>query len=65
MAKQQSFADKASKSAQQKGAKCPVCGTIYQPVLTVTSEYSKQTGSWRFNERRVQVCKCNEKAVFA
>lgn len=65
MAKQQSFADKATKAAQQKGAKCPVCGTIFTPTLLVTSEQSKATMHWKFNERRVQVCKCNEKEVYA
>ncbi len=65
MAKQQTFADKVMKAAAMKGAKCPVCGTIYQPLLTVSSEYSKTSGSVKFNERRVNVCKCNEKAVYA
>lgn len=65
MAKQQSFADKATKAAHSKSAKCPVCGTIYQPLLTVSSEYSQQSRSWKFNERRVLVCKCNEKTVYA
>jgi uncharacterized OB-fold protein len=65
MAKQQSFQDKATKAAQMKGSKCPVCGTIYQPILMVTSERSKVAASWKFLERRVQVCKCNEKQVYA
>jgi uncharacterized OB-fold protein len=65
MAKQQSFADKASKAALMKGSKCPVCGTVFQPILMVTSERSKVGKSWKFNERRVQVCKCNEKQVYA
>jgi uncharacterized OB-fold protein len=65
MAKQQSFQDKATKAAQMKGAKCPVCGTIFQPILMVTSERSKVGPSWKFNEHRVQVCKCNEKQVYA
>jgi hypothetical protein len=65
MAKQQSFADKAAKAAAIKGAKCHVCGEIYQPMLTVSSERSKVTGQWKFSERRVNVCKCNEKAVYA
>lgn len=65
MAKQQTFADKAMKSGAMKGAKCPVCGTIYQPILMVTSERAKVGSSWKFNERRVQVCKCNEKQVYA
>ena len=64
MAKQQSFADKASKAAAQPGKKCPKCGAIKQPILHVNSEPSK-AGSIRFGHRRVQVCKCNEKEVFA
>ena len=65
MAKQQSFADKATKAASMKGTKCPVCGTIYQPILMVSSERSAVGSSWKFNERRVQVCKCNEKQIYA
>jgi uncharacterized OB-fold protein len=65
MAKQQSFAEKAAKAAQQKGTKCPVCGTIFQPMLMVSSERSLSGSSWKFNERRIQVCKCNEKQVYA
>lgn len=64
MAKQQTFADKATKAAQIKGSKCPVCGSIFQPLLTVSSEPAKNSGSVKFNERRVQVCKCNEKAIY-
>ena len=65
MAKQQTFADKATKAAAMKGSKCPVCGTIYLPILMVSSERSKISTSWKFNEHRVQVCKCNEKEVYA
>lgn len=64
MAKQQSFADKATKAAAMKGAKCLVCGAIYQPILMVTSERSDTSRSWKFNERRVQLCKCNEKEIY-
>ena len=65
MAKQQSFADKAAKAGLIKGAKCPVCGTVFQPVLLVSSERSKKSPNWKFNERRIQVCKCNEKQVYS
>jgi hypothetical protein len=65
MAKQQSFADKAAKAAMMKGTKCPVCGEIRQPLLVVSSERSKVSSTWKFTERRVQVCKCNEKQVYA
>jgi hypothetical protein len=65
MAKQQSFADKAAKAAMMKGSKCPACGEIFQPILMVSSEKAATGSSWKFNERRVQVCKCNEKQVYA
>ena len=65
MAKQQTFADKAMKSQAAKGNKCPECGNVLQPVLLVASERSASTASWKFNERRVQVCKCNEEEVYS
>jgi hypothetical protein len=64
MAKQQTFADKATKAAMQHGKKCQTCGSIKQPVLYVVSEPSKH-GSVRFSHRRMQVCKCNEKEIYA
>jgi hypothetical protein len=63
MAKQQTFADKATKAATQ-GKKCPKCGTIRQPILFVMSEPSKH-GSVRFSHKRLNVCQCNEKEVYA
>jgi hypothetical protein len=65
MAKAQTFAEKALKASLAKGVKCPVCGTIRQPILLVSSERSSAAGTWKFNERRVQVCKCNEKEIYA
>jgi len=65
MAKAQSFADKATRAERQKGAKCPVCGTVYQPVKLVSSERSHSGSGWKFNERQIQICKCNEKEVYA
>ena len=64
MAKQQSFADKVAKAALQPGKKCPKCGAIKLAVLYVNSEPSKH-GSVRFSHRRIQVCQCNEKEVYA
>jgi hypothetical protein len=65
MAKAQSFADKVARAALSKGYKCPVCGVIRQPILLVASERSSGGRTWRFNERRVQLCKCNEKELYA
>ncbi len=64
MAKAQDFAEKARKATQEKGVKCPKCGTIRVPTLYVQSVRSLHN-SYRFNRQRVQVCKCNEKELFA
>ena len=37
MAKQTDFAEKARKAAQEKGVKCPKCGTTKTPTLYVQS----------------------------
>jgi hypothetical protein len=65
MAKAQSFAEKASKAAMVKGSKCPICGTVRQPILLVSSERSASSKAWKFSERHVQVCKCNEKDIYS
>jgi uncharacterized OB-fold protein len=64
MAKQTDFAEKAKKASQEKGVKCPKCGTVKVPTLFVQSTRSAH-GSYRFNRSRVQICKCNEKQVLA
>ncbi len=63
MAKQQSFADKATKLAQH-GLKCDKCGQLRVPTLIVASEKTT-SGTVRFNQRRVQICKCNEKEYYS
>lgn len=64
MAKQQTFADKVTKASAIRGSKCEKCGQIYQPILVVSSERSEAKKSWKFNERHVRVCKCNEKQIY-
>lgn len=64
MAKQTGFAEKAKKATAEKGVKCPKCGTVRVPILYVQSTHSSH-GSYRFNRQRVQVCKCNEKEIYA
>lgn len=64
MAKQQDFAEKAKKASQEKGVKCPKCGSVKVPTLFVQSIRSAH-GSYRFNRSRVQICKCNEKQIYA
>lgn len=62
MAKQVDFAGKAKKASQEKGVKCPTCGTVKVPTLTVQAAKSAH-GSYRFNKKHVQICKCNEKQI--
>lgn len=64
MAKQTDFAEKAKKASSERGVKCPKCGTVKVPTLFVQSVKSAH-GSYRFNRQRVQVCKCNEKQIYA
>ena len=65
MAKDRSFASKVSKAHGDTGANhCPKCGEIVTPVRLVTSEKKQSSGAWRFSERLVKVCKCNEKEVY-
>jgi uncharacterized C2H2 Zn-finger protein len=64
MAKQQDFAEKVKKGTAEKGTKCPKCGTVRVPLLYVQSVRSAHQ-SFRFNRKHVQVCKCNEKEIYA
>jgi hypothetical protein len=64
MAKTTSFAEKAAKAmAGKKGSECPKCGEIMQNVLVVSAE--KNETSYKYNQRFVKVCKCNEKQIYA
>ncbi|MBN2423803.1 MAG: hypothetical protein JXR46_04605 [Calditrichaceae bacterium] len=64
MAKKQDFASKTMKLAKH-GKACPVCGEFYNYAVTVDMVPSKSEGSYRFVERNVSVCKCNEKEVYS
>lgn len=67
MAKDRSFAAKVAKGAQEalKAKKCPKCGEVINMVKVVSSEKKADLGTWRFKEKMVAVCKCNEKEVYA
>lgn len=64
MAKSQSFADKVNKKSDGK-AVCPVCETEVQRVKSIISVPGATTRSWKFNQKMVDVCKCNEKEIYA
>ncbi len=64
MAKKQDFASKTMKQTQH-GRACPVCNEYYTNVVAVNMVPSKKEGAYRFAEKNVAVCKCNEKEVYA
>lgn len=63
MGKTRTFVDKM-KADKGQHTYCPVCGSAYQSVRTLTPEANEQTGYFKFRERMVQVCKCNHKEVY-
>lgn len=63
MAKAKTFADKVAKASQDFSRHCQKCGESIATVKLVTSERSSKTGAWRFNQRFVGLCKCNEKEI--
>ena len=64
MAKDRSFAAKVAKATIESN-KCPVCGEIKNVIMVVSSDKNENKDSWRFKEKFVAVCKCNEKEVYA
>lgn len=60
MGKVKSFADKVNRANMDFSKHCPKCGESLQSVMFVSSEKSEKTDAWRFNQRFVGVCKCNE-----
>ena len=63
MAKAKSFADKVAKSAMDFHKHCRTCGGAINTIHLVVSERSGDSNAWRFREKDVGVCKCNEKDV--
>jgi phage FluMu protein Com len=61
MAKRQSFADKASKKAHVKI--CPICNSALNAVRLVDPAFTSDKKSWKFKDKIVEICKCNEKDI--
>jgi hypothetical protein len=55
------FADKVKK--EKHVVHCSKCGGAIDWVLCVTSEKSS-SGSWKFRQKHVGVCKCNHDEVY-
>ena len=64
MGKSKSFADKMQKGGQDATTHCQQCGESITTVKLITSELSEDTGAWRFRQKFVGVCKCNEKEIY-
>jgi hypothetical protein len=60
MAKKQSFADKASKKSHSEI--CPICNAEVTRIKLMKAV--KVNGNWRFTNKPVGVCKCNEAEVY-
>ena len=63
MGKGKTFADKIAKQSLDFTVHCPECGESLSPVKMVTSERSEATGAYRFRQKLVKICKCNEKEI--
>ena len=63
MGKAKSFADKVNKGTHDYTTHCPECGESYTTIKLITSEKSDKTQAWRFNQRFVGLCKCNENEI--
>lgn len=63
MAKDHSFAAKIARSQLKGQRHCPVCGEPVKTVRWVTSEMSSRN-AYRFNQKMVNVCKCNSKEIY-
>jgi hypothetical protein len=60
--KPMTFADKLKKEKQV--IHCKKCGGAIQPIFHVKPEWSESSGSWKFKQRMVKVCKCNQKEIY-
>jgi len=60
--KEKSFLAKVRK--EKMVMKCPVCSKPFTPIIFIKSVQSEISGAWKFNERIIKLCKCNEKEVF-
>jgi hypothetical protein len=55
------FADKVK--SERHVEYCPKCKGAIENILHVQS-YKSSTGSWKFRQRHVGVCKCNHDEIY-
>lgn len=64
MAKDKTFGAKVAKSQAIASKVCPVCKDAVNTVHFIRTEKNAESGSYRFIEKYLGVCKCNEKEVY-
>lgn len=60
--KKRTFADKMKR--EEKVMVCPVCNSPIQNIFLVKS-VKTDNGFWKFKQRHISVCKCNQKEVYS
>lgn len=55
------FADKVKKETHV--VHCPECGGAIEQLLYITSVRSS-SGTWKFKQKHVGVCKCNHDEIY-
>jgi len=63
MAKERSFQAKVAKAQMAPQRQCKVCKEAIVSYQVVQTVKNAEKNSWRFKEKYVGVCKCNEKQV--
>ncbi|MBD3374718.1 hypothetical protein GF406_06775 [candidate division KSB1 bacterium] len=65
MAKDRSFASKVAKTGQGAAQQrvCLQCNQVVTMYKVIDSFKSEKNSAWRFKEKMVPVCKCNEQQV--
>jgi len=63
MAKGKTFADKVAKAGQDFHKHCAKCGEAITMIKLITSKQSEKTNAWRFNQKFIGICKCNENEI--
>ncbi len=65
MSKDRSFSAKVAKALSHGGGNnCLECGEVFSQVKMVVAEKSDVKNSWKFNQKNMRVCKCNEAEVY-
>lgn len=62
--KDRSFAAKAKKTKGTGTSQCPVCGEHYTVIMLSKTVKSSISNAYRYSDRMVLTCKCNQKEVW-